>query len=103
MLFRSGALYISDDFTEPGVVNFFDSALKPFYDRHIRMQTLSLHPTSTLFDLLYSYGCQQHQMIKEEDTRPRRCHSTHASYDASCISGSDHMHSYRPRCYSRKR
>ena len=27
-----GALFISDDFTEPGVVNFFDSALKPFFD-----------------------------------------------------------------------
>ncbi|KAH9938657.1 ribonuclease III domain-containing protein [Fomitopsis serialis] len=68
-----GGLYVSDDFTEAGVVKFFESALKPFYDRHIRMQTLSLHPTSTLFDLLYSYGCQQHQIIKDEDARPRRC------------------------------
>lgn len=50
-----GGLYHSDDLTESGVVNFFNSTLKPFYDRHIRMQTLSLHPTSTLFDLLYSY------------------------------------------------
>ena len=82
-----GALYISDDFTESGVVNFFDGALKPFYDRHIRMQTLSLHPTSTLFDLLCSYGCQQHQMIREEDTRPRRCHGTYAPSATSRVGG----------------
>ncbi|KAH9843805.1 uncharacterized protein C8Q71DRAFT_698068 [Rhodofomes roseus] len=83
-----GGLYISDDFTESGVVKFFDGALKPFYDRHIRMQTLSLHPTSTLFDLLYSYGCQQHQMVKEEDTRPRRCDVV--VHDVILASAEDH-------------
>ncbi|KZT74443.1 ribonuclease III [Daedalea quercina L-15889] len=83
-----GGLYISDDFAESGVVKFFDTALKPFYDRHIRMQTLSLHPTSTLFDLLYSYGCQQHQIVKEEDAKPRRCDVV--VHDVILASAEDH-------------
>ncbi|KAI0786396.1 hypothetical protein C8Q75DRAFT_271436 [Abortiporus biennis] len=64
-----GALLISDNFTTVGIEKFFDGVLKPFYDRHIRLQTLSLHPNKTLFELFHASGCQQHSMEKTMDSK----------------------------------
>ncbi|PCH41180.1 ribonuclease III [Wolfiporia cocos MD-104 SS10] len=66
-----GALYISDDFTDTGASTFFDFAFKPFYDRHIRLKTLRLHPSATLTDLLESFGCKQYAIEKQRSGHSR--------------------------------
>jgi endoribonuclease Dicer len=61
-----GAVYISDDFSAVGAEQFFNNVLRPFYDRHISLKTLSHHPTKVLFELLQAQGCQQFQIVKEQ-------------------------------------
>ncbi|CCM05650.1 uncharacterized protein FIBRA_07880 [Fibroporia radiculosa] len=68
-----GALYISDDFQETSVRAFFDGTIKPFYEYHIRLQSLCPHPTTTLFELLQSFGCCQHGIAKEREDYRTRC------------------------------
>ncbi|KAF9247216.1 hypothetical protein BU15DRAFT_39362 [Melanogaster broomeanus] len=70
-----GALYVSDGFTSTGTEAFFNKVLKPFYDRHITLKTLSHHPTKVLFELLQSHGCQQFELVKErcDSTQEARC------------------------------
>jgi len=60
-----GAIYISDDFSPLGAEAFFENLLKPFYDKHISLKTLSHHPTKNLFELLQARGCQRFKMLKE--------------------------------------
>ena len=61
-----GAVYISDDFSAVGAEQFFNNVLRPFYDRHISLKTLSHHPTKVLFELLQAQGCQQFQIVKDQ-------------------------------------
>ncbi|KAF8558886.1 ribonuclease III [Imleria badia] len=70
-----GALYVSDGFRLDGAEKFFKKVLKPFYDRHITLKTLSHHPTKILFELLQSHGCQQFELVKERNdlTQETRC------------------------------
>jgi len=68
-----GAIYISEDFSPVGAETLFDNVLKPFYDRHITLKTLSHHPTKILFELLQAQGCQQFEMVKEKDDDVTRC------------------------------
>ncbi|KAF9569018.1 ribonuclease III [Agrocybe pediades] len=68
-----GAIYISDGFSPIGAETLFDNVLKPFYDKHITMQTLSHHPTKILFELLQSQGCQQFEIIKDKDDEVISC------------------------------
>lgn len=60
-----GAVYVSDNFSPVGSEAFFDRVLKPFFDKHITLQTLSHHPTKVLFELFQSQGCQDFEMVKE--------------------------------------
>ena len=60
-----GAVYVSDNFSPSGSEAFFDRVLKPFYDQHITLQTLSHHPTKILFELFQSQGCQEFEIIKD--------------------------------------
>ncbi|KAJ4466505.1 hypothetical protein J3R30DRAFT_3689707 [Lentinula aciculospora] len=60
-----GALYVSDEYFPVGAEAFFDKVFKPFYDRHITLQTLSHHPTKILFELLQSKGCEKFSLVKE--------------------------------------
>jgi endoribonuclease Dicer len=62
-----GAIYISDDFSPVGAEALFDSLLKPFYDRHITLKTLSHHPTKILFELFQAQGCQSFEIVKNKD------------------------------------
>ena len=62
-----GALYLSDDFSHVGVHRFFDTVLGPFYDTHIRLETLSHHPTKVLFELIQSKGCQEFKILRDGD------------------------------------
>jgi len=48
--------------------------LKPFYDKHITIQTLSHHPTKVLFELFQAQGCQQFEITKDKDDNIIRCH-----------------------------
>lgn len=68
-----GTLLISDEFSEEGVAKFFERGLKPFYDQHVRLQSLCPHPTTTLFELLQSHGCQTHRISKEKNQTLVRC------------------------------
>jgi hypothetical protein len=62
-----GAIYISEDFSPSGAEAVFDNLLKPFYDRHVTLKTLSHHPTKILFELFQAQGCQQFEIVKEKD------------------------------------
>ena len=70
-----GAIYISEDFSPSGAEAVFDNVLKPFYDRHVTLKTLSHHPTKILFELFQAQGCQQFEIAKEknEDQQLTRC------------------------------
>lgn len=48
--------------------------LKPFYDTHITLQTLSHHPTKILFELLQAEGCQQFEITKDKEVNATCCH-----------------------------
>ena len=61
-----GAIYISDNFSPVGAESLFDNILKPFYDKHITLQTLAHHPTKILFELFQAQGCQQFGITKEK-------------------------------------
>ncbi|KAJ3811921.1 hypothetical protein F5876DRAFT_88014 [Lentinula aff. lateritia] len=62
-----GALYVSDKYSPVGSDAFFDKVFKPFYDRHITLQTLSHHPTKILFELLQRKGCEKFSLVKESN------------------------------------
>lgn len=62
-----GAVYVSDNFSSVGVEAFFDNILKPFFDKHITLNTLSHHPTKVLFELFQSIGCQEFLIDKYLD------------------------------------
>ncbi|KAJ3544007.1 hypothetical protein NM688_g5792 [Phlebia brevispora] len=59
-----GAIYVDDGYDISGAEKFFNNTLKPFFDRHIRLQTLSDHPNTTLTDLFHAHSCQQHNVVK---------------------------------------
>ncbi|KAJ6509901.1 hypothetical protein C8R47DRAFT_1034846 [Mycena vitilis] len=63
-----GAIYVSDSFTPVGVESFFDSVLKPFYNKHITLKTVAHHPTKILFELIQAHKCQKFQLLKEKKT-----------------------------------
>ncbi|GJJ07506.1 hypothetical protein Clacol_001708 [Clathrus columnatus] len=62
-----GAVYVSDNFSPVGVEALFDNVLKPFFDKHITLKTLSYHPTKVLFELFQSRGCQEFLIDKYLD------------------------------------
>jgi len=63
-----GAIFLSDNFSPEGAQSFFDKILKPFYDKHITLRTLSHHPTKTLFEVLQAHGCQQFEVIRDYES-----------------------------------
>ncbi|KAH7916192.1 hypothetical protein BJ138DRAFT_996390 [Hygrophoropsis aurantiaca] len=66
-----GALYVSDGFSLTGGEAVFNKILRPFYDLHITLKTLSHHPTKLLFELLQAHGCQQFEILKDKYTARR--------------------------------
>jgi endoribonuclease Dicer len=58
---------VSDGFKLKGVQLMYDTVLKPFYEQHISLKTISHHPTKILFELLQSQGCQEFEMTKRLD------------------------------------
>ncbi|TCD71278.1 hypothetical protein EIP91_011049 [Steccherinum ochraceum] len=58
-----GAIYVSDGFCMDGVDALFDNVLKPFYQNHISLQSLSPHPSKTLYDLFHQLGYDLHSPI----------------------------------------
>ncbi|EGO27424.1 hypothetical protein SERLADRAFT_446652 [Serpula lacrymans var. lacrymans S7.9] len=63
-----GAIYISDGFQPIGSELVFNNILKPFYNKHITLKTLSHHPTKVILELLEAHGCQSFEIVKKEDT-----------------------------------
>lgn len=70
-----GAIYISDNFSPVGAESLFDNVLKPFYDKHITLQTLSHHPTKILFELLQAQGCHEFELTREKVSKIIRSES----------------------------
>lgn len=68
-----GAIYISDKFTAVGVEAFFEAVLKPFFDKHITLQTLSHHPTKTLLELIQAQKCQKFDRSTEKGPSETYC------------------------------
>ena len=60
-----GALYVGDNFFELGVGRFFESVFRPFAEAHIRLQTLSTNPKTTLLEFLQAEGCQHAAVAKQ--------------------------------------
>lgn len=54
-----GAIYLSDASDLHGVQRFFDRVLRPFYDEHVTLHTLSDHPHSALTQVMQSYPCRE--------------------------------------------
>jgi endoribonuclease Dicer len=69
-----GAIYVSDNFTPVGVEAFFESVLKPFYDKHITLKTVAHHPTKILFELIQAHKCQKFELLKEKGPSGTYCH-----------------------------
>ena len=79
------AVYVSDDYNITGAERFFEEVLKPFFERHIRLQTLSDHPNTTLTDLFHSGGCQQHSVVKQAEANVVRCDGERTSSDSQLL------------------
>ncbi|KAF5393919.1 hypothetical protein D9757_000107 [Collybiopsis confluens] len=62
-----GAIFVSDRYSPVGAEIFFNKVLKPFYGRHVSLQTLSHHPTKILSELFQSRGCSRYSVIKEQN------------------------------------
>ncbi|RDB22674.1 Dicer-like protein 1 [Hypsizygus marmoreus] len=85
-----GAIYISDNFSPVGVEALFDNVLKPFYDKHVTLKTLSHHPTKILFELFQAQGCQRFKIIKDKTlTGMTRC--SVLVHDVILTSEEDHV------------
>jgi dsRNA-specific ribonuclease len=78
-----GALYVSDGFDIKGAQAMYDTILRPFYDKHISLKTLSHHPTKILFELFQSRGCQEFEITKTvigSEEKLVRCEGVHLQY-----------------------
>ncbi|KAF8332689.1 uncharacterized protein EI90DRAFT_3145368 [Cantharellus anzutake] len=62
-----GALLVCENFIASGAGKMYQRLLKPFYDKHITLRTLSHHPTKLLFELFQTQGCQNFEIIREND------------------------------------
>ncbi|KAF9055191.1 ribonuclease III [Hymenopellis radicata] len=65
-----GAAYVTENFNiahGPDVI--YEHLLKPFYDRHISLQTLAHHPTRVLFERVRIAGCRALEVVKKDSTR----------------------------------
>ena len=64
-----GAIYLSDACELHGVQRFFDRVLRPFYDAHVTLHTLSDHPHSALTQVMQSYPCREFRVELGEAPR----------------------------------
>ncbi|KAG6813492.1 hypothetical protein H0H92_010517 [Tricholoma furcatifolium] len=53
------AIYVGDKFSLEGVQIVFETWFRPFYEKHISLETLSHHPTKRLFELIQKHGCRR--------------------------------------------
>ncbi|KAG5638994.1 hypothetical protein H0H81_007902 [Sphagnurus paluster] len=70
----TGALYVSDSFSLTGAEVVFNKLLKPFYDKHITLKTLSPHPTKALFELFQRQGCRKFKAICDKKDKKTELH-----------------------------
>ncbi|KAI0091960.1 hypothetical protein BDY19DRAFT_1027492 [Irpex rosettiformis] len=82
-----GAIFVSEKFNIHSVQPIFDKVFKPFYLRHIRLQTLSPHPTTTLFELFQAEHCHAHRIRKEVHGRNVYCYVV--VHETDIASGTD--------------
>ncbi|KAI4522283.1 ribonuclease III [Schizophyllum commune Loenen D] len=68
-----GAIYISDDLEWTGVQQLFKHFLQPFYEKHIRMNTLAVHPTKILLELVQSQCCHKLELVKSASAGQTQC------------------------------
>ena len=76
-----GAIYISDDLEWTGVQQLFKHLLQPFYEKHIRMNTLAVHPTKILLELVQSQCCHKLELVKSASAGQTQCNGmSHALF-----------------------
>lgn len=53
-----------DNFSSIGTQRLYNTVLKPFFEKHISLQTLAHHPTKVLFEMFQSRGCTQFEIAE---------------------------------------
>ncbi|KAI0079680.1 ribonuclease III [Panus rudis PR-1116 ss-1] len=71
-----GALFVSEDFSDIGASTFFKKQILPFLEQHVRIQTLSHHPSKTLYETFHAEKCEEHQMVKASENGLTKCSGT---------------------------
>lgn len=59
-----GAILVLDNFDSKGTERMYKKVLKPFFEKHISLQTLAHHPTKVLFEMFQARGCQQFEIVE---------------------------------------
>lgn len=59
-----GALLVLDNFNSKSTERVYQKVFKPFFEKHISLQTLAHHPTKVLFEMLQARGCQQFEIAE---------------------------------------
>ncbi|KAG5644066.1 hypothetical protein DXG03_009156 [Asterophora parasitica] len=72
-----GAVYVADGFSSKGAETVYEKLLKPFYDKHITLKTLSQHPTKLLFELFQRQGCRQFKTSTDRKEQAGNTHTVH--------------------------
>ncbi|KAF8322084.1 hypothetical protein DL93DRAFT_2051002 [Clavulina sp. PMI_390] len=57
-----GAILVLDNFNSKGTERMYQKVLKPFFERHISLDTLAHHPTKVLFEMFQGRGCQSFEI-----------------------------------------
>ena len=57
-------LLVLDNFKSQSTARMYNKILKPFFEKHISLQTLAHHPTKVLFEMFQSRGCQHFEIAE---------------------------------------
>lgn len=53
-----------DNFNSKSTERVYQKIFKPFFEKHISLQTLAHHPTKVLFEMFQARGCQQFEIAE---------------------------------------
>lgn len=81
-----GAIYLSDASDLHGVQRFFDRVLRPFYDEHVTLHTLSDHPHSALTQVMQSYPCREFKVDSSSSSTDANSLGSHRCSGESSLS-----------------
>lgn len=67
------AAFVAENFNIGGAKLIFERLLKPFFERHITLETMTQHPTQILFERVHAIGCRSVGTIKKEEFGRYEC------------------------------